>query len=63
MLFRSWLAGERGVGFARLGFPVARAFLIGDLPADPRDIAADADFVWVATGAGLVRFARDAIGP
>jgi len=59
----TWLAGERGVGFARLGFPVARAFLIGDLPADPRDIAADADFVWVATGAGLVRFARDAIGP
>ena len=59
----TWLAGERGIGFARLGFPVSRAFLIGDLPADPRDIAADADFVWVATGAGLVRFAREAVGP
>ena len=59
----TWLAGERGIGFARLGFPVGRAFLVGDLPADPRDIAADADFVWVATGAGLVRFAREAIGP
>ena len=58
-----WLAGEKGLGFSRLGFPVSRVFGIGDIPADARDVAVDADYIWVATGNGLVRFAREAIRP
>lgn len=57
-----WVAGERGVGFARLDLPIVRPLLIGDLPGDPRDLALDADHLWVATSAGLVRFRRDAVG-
>ena len=58
-----WLAGEKGFGFSRPGFPVSRVFGIGDIPADARDVAVDADYIWVATGNGLVRFAREAIRP
>ncbi|HET7602139.1 MAG TPA: hypothetical protein VFK36_03920 [Gemmatimonadales bacterium] len=58
-----WLAGEKGFAFSRLGFPVSRVFGIGDIPADARDVAVDADYIWVATGDGLVRFAREAIRP
>ncbi len=58
-----WFAAEKGFGFARLGFSVSRLFGIGDIPADARDVAVDADYVWVATGSGLVRFAREAIRP
>jgi hypothetical protein len=58
-----WLAGEKGFAFSRLGFPVSRVFGIGDIPADARDVAVDADYIWVATGNGLVRFAREAIRP
>lgn len=57
-----WVAGERGAGFARLDLPMVRPLLIGDLPGDPRDVAVDADHVWIATSAGLVRFRRDAVG-
>jgi hypothetical protein len=35
--------------------------MIGDLPGEPRDVAVDADHLWVATSAGLVRFRRDAV--
>jgi hypothetical protein len=38
-------------------------FPLGDIPGDARDIAVDADYIWVATGNGLVRFAREAIRP
>jgi hypothetical protein len=58
-----WLAGEKGFAFSRPGFPVSRVFGIGDIPADARDVAVDADYIWVATGNGLVRFAREAIRP
>jgi hypothetical protein len=58
-----WVAGERGAGFARLDLPIVRPLLIGDLPGDPRDIAVDADHLWIATSAGLVRFRRDAVRP
>jgi ligand-binding sensor domain-containing protein len=57
-----WVAGERGAGFARLDLPMVRPLLIGDLPGDPRDVAVDADHVWIATSAGLVRFRREAVG-
>ena len=58
-----WVAGERGAGFARLDLPIVRPLMIGDLPGDPRDIAIDADHLWIATSAGLVRFRRDAVRP
>jgi ligand-binding sensor domain-containing protein len=58
-----WLAGEKGLAFSRPGFPTSRVYGIGDIPADARDVAVDADYIWVATGNGLVRFAREAIGP
>ena len=58
-----WVAGERGAGFARLDLPIVRPLMIGDLPGEPRGVAVDADHVWVATSAGLVRFRRDAVRP
>ena len=58
-----WVAGERGAGFARLDLPIVRPLMIGDLPGDPRDLAIDADYLWIATSAGLVRFRRDAVRP
>jgi len=59
----AWLAGERGVGFARLDSPVGSILQVGDLPAPPVDLALDADHLWVATDAGLVRFRLDAVAP
>lgn len=57
----AWLAGERGVGFARLDAPVGSILLLGDLPGEPVDLALDADHLWVGTMAGLVRFRLDAL--
>lgn len=59
-----WVAGARGVGFARLGGPVQRPLLIGDaLPGAANDVAIDDLYLWVATDHGLVRFALDFIRP
>lgn len=58
-----WVAGEEGFGFVRPGLPPVRVFRIGDIPADARDVAVDADYIWIATGNGLVRFSREAIRP
>lgn len=58
-----WIAGDRGVGFARLGSAPLRALREGDLPGEPNDLAVDADYLWVATDHGLVRFRLDAIRP
>jgi hypothetical protein len=57
----AWLAGERGVGFARLDAPVGSILMLGDLPGEPVDLALDADHLWVGTLAGLVRFRLDAL--
>lgn len=56
-----WVAGERGIGFARLGTPPVRALREGDLPGAANDLAVDKDYLWVATDGGLVRFRLDAI--
>jgi ligand-binding sensor domain-containing protein len=58
-----WIAGEHGVGFARLQTPPIRTLREGDLPALTNDLAADQDYLWVATDGGLVRFALSAIRP
>jgi hypothetical protein len=58
-----WVAGERGVAFARLSTPPIRPLREGDLPGQSNDLAVDADFLWVATDGGLVRFRLDAIRP
>jgi len=58
-----WVAGDRGVGYARLNGPALLVLREGDLPAPPRDLAVDQTYLWVATDAGLVRFRLDAIRP
>jgi ligand-binding sensor domain-containing protein len=58
-----WVAGDRGVGFARLGTPPLRPLREGDLPGAANDLAVDQDYLWVATNGGLVRFRLSAIRP
>jgi len=58
-----WVAGERGVGFARLGGAPLRALREGDLPGTATDLAADREYLWVGTDRGLARFRLDAIRP
>jgi ligand-binding sensor domain-containing protein len=58
-----WVAGERGVAFAQLSSPPMRPLRQGDLPGDSNDLAVDAEYLWVATDGGLVRFRLDAIRP
>jgi ligand-binding sensor domain-containing protein len=58
-----WVAGDRGVGFARLGTPPLRPLREGDLPGTANDLAVDEEFLWVATDAGLVRFRLNVIRP
>jgi ligand-binding sensor domain-containing protein len=58
-----WVGGERGIGFVRLNTPPLRPLINGELPALVRDLAVDAEHLWVATDAGLVRWSLDAIRP
>jgi len=58
-----WVAGERAVGFARLGGPPSRPLREGDLPGPANDLAVDREHLWVGTSDGLVRFRLDAIRP
>jgi hypothetical protein len=58
-----WVAGDRGVGFARLGGSPTRPLREGDLPGPANDLAVDREHLWVGTAAGLVRFRLDAIRP
>ncbi|MEP7176024.1 MAG: hypothetical protein ABI860_05680 [Gemmatimonadales bacterium] len=58
-----WVAGERGVAFARLATPPVRPLRQGDLPGAIHDVAVDRDYLWVATDGGLVRFRLDAVRP
>ena len=58
-----WVAGDRGVGFVRLGAAPARPLREGDLPGPANDLAADREHLWVGTERGLVRFRLEAIRP
>jgi ligand-binding sensor domain-containing protein len=51
-----WLAGDQGLGYARLNTPPVKTLLQGDLPGAINDLAVDSDHLWVATNRGLVRF-------
>jgi len=58
-----WVAGDQGVGFARLNTPPVHPLRAGDLPGAANDVAVDPDYLWVGTNAGLVRFRLDAVRP
>ena len=58
-----WVAGDRGVGYARLSTPPLRPLGEGDLPGTVNDLAVDDEFLWVATTRGLARFRLEAIRP
>jgi ligand-binding sensor domain-containing protein len=58
-----WVAGDQGLGFARLSTPPVRSLRQGDLPGAINDLAVDKDYLWVATDRGLVRFRLSDIRP
>jgi hypothetical protein len=58
-----WVAGDRGVGFARLTSPPVRSLRQGDFPGDATDLTVGREHLWVGTTQGLVRFRLDAIRP
>ena len=58
-----WVAGDRGVGFARLGTPPLQPLQPGDLPGLANDLAVDDEYLWIATDRGLVRFRLSVIRP
>lgn len=58
-----WVAGDRGVGYARLSTPPLRPLREGDLPGTVNDLTVDDDYLWVATTRGLARFRLEAIRP
>jgi ligand-binding sensor domain-containing protein len=58
-----WVAGDRALGFARLGTPPLRPLRDADLPGAINDLAVDGDHLWVATDRGLVRFRLSVIRP
>ncbi len=58
-----WVAGDRGLGYARLSTPPLRQLREGDLPGTVNDLAVDEDYLWVATDGGLVRFRLEILRP
>jgi ligand-binding sensor domain-containing protein len=58
-----WLAGDRGLGYARLNAAPLRMLRDGDLPGPINDLVVDKDHLWVATDRGLVRFRLRDIRP
>ncbi len=58
-----WVAGDHAVGFVRLNTPPLRPLRDADLPGATNDLAVDAEYLWVATDRGLVRFRLKVIRP
>jgi ligand-binding sensor domain-containing protein len=59
-----WVAGDQAVGWTRINGVPIRPLLVGtDLPGEVFDLAVDADFLWVATSGGLVRFRLSEVRP
>jgi ligand-binding sensor domain-containing protein len=58
-----WVAGERGVGYARVNTPAVRSLSENDLPGPVSDLAIDEEYLWVATSRGLGRYRLETIRP
>jgi hypothetical protein len=58
-----WVAGDRGVGYARLSTAPLLSLREGDLPGSVSSLAVDGDYLWVGTNRGLVRFRLNVIRP
>lgn len=58
-----FVAGDRGFGYAGLRTALRRPIVGDDLPAVPRGLAVDDQYLWVATERGLVRWRVEAIRP
>jgi hypothetical protein len=59
-----WLGGAQGLAFYQPASNVWRALTsTGDLPLPVLDVAAEGDYVWVATPGGVVRFLRRVLVP
>lgn len=58
-----WIAGDRGVGYARVNTPAVRPLGESDLPGAVNDLAIDDDYLWVATNRGLGRYRLETIRP
>jgi ligand-binding sensor domain-containing protein len=58
-----WIAGDRGIGYARLNTPPLRPLGEGDVPGAVNDLAVDDQYLWAATDGGLVRFRLNVIRP
>lgn len=58
-----WVAGDRGLGFARLNTPPLRPIREGDLPGAVNDLAVGEGYLWVGTNRGLVRLRLETIRP
>jgi hypothetical protein len=58
-----YVAGTRGVGFARLNTPLSGVLTApGDIPGEVTDLAVDDQYLWVTSLRGLVRFKLDVVG-
>ncbi len=59
-----WVGGERGIGFFRFATRDYRFYYApGDVPGPVHDLAVSGPYLWVATEAGVARFARHALIP
>lgn len=58
-----FVAGERGLGYARLESPVLRPLRADEHPGRIRDLTTSGEYLWVATEHGLVRWRIEAILP
>ena len=59
-----WIGGQRGIAFFRFAIRDYRFYRVpGDVPGPVRDLVVNGEYLWVATEAGLVRFARAALIP
>jgi len=59
-----WIGAERGIGFFRFVTRDYRFYYTpGDVPGPVHDLAVSGPYLWVATEAGVARFARSALIP
>jgi hypothetical protein len=58
-----WVAGDRGLGYARVSTPPVRPLRENDLPGPISDLTIDKDYLWVGTTRGLVRLRLETVRP